>query len=77
MKKVRWVVGGVTLYLVFFQLTPVIGVPERIIYLLYLLAPVLVTGMVIFTLKYGKPSQYTFEDRFYEDRDYQRNGKDP
>jgi hypothetical protein len=30
--------------------------------------------MAYVILKYGKPSKYTFEERFYEDHDYERNG---
>jgi len=29
--------------------------------------------MVYVVLKYGKPSKYTFEERFYEDHNYERN----
>jgi hypothetical protein len=27
-------------------------------------------------LKYGKPSEHTFEERFYDDWDYKRNGRE-
>ena len=69
MKKISIAVGTTTLGLLIFIV--LCTMPLSIIFLqLYLLA---LTGgliwMVITILKNGEPSRYTFEERFYEDRD--------
>ena len=69
MKKISFAVGTTTLGLLIFIV--LCTMPLSIIFLqLYLLA---LTGgliwMVITILKNGEPSRYTFEERFYEDRD--------
>ena len=76
MKKVPIVIAIVSLYAFFFQITPYIGVSDNIIFLMLCLAPFLVLYMAYVILKYGKPSRYTFEERFYDDFDYIRNGKE-
>lgn len=76
MKKVPLVVTLVTAYLVFYQLAPYIGVGENTIILMFLLSPFLVIAMVYVILKYGEPSKFTFDEKFYDDWDYTRNGKE-
>jgi hypothetical protein len=76
MKKLPLAIGIVTLYALLFQLTPYIGIPANIIFSMFLFSPFLVMYMAYVILKYGKPSQHTFEERFYDDYDYTRNGKE-
>ena len=76
MKKAQIAIALVSLYLITFQAAPFIGIPERIIYSMFFLSPFLVIGMVYVVLKYGEPSKYTFDERFYDDLDYERNGKE-
>ena len=76
MKKLPVVISIVALYALFFQLTPFIGTPVNIIFGMFFLSPFLVIYMAYVILKYGKPSRYTFEERFYDDYDYIRNGKE-
>jgi hypothetical protein len=76
MKKLPVIVSLVTLYALFFQLTPYIGMPADIIFGMFLLSPLLVIYMAYAILKYGKPAKYTFEERFYDDYDYKRNGRE-
>ncbi|GAO44171.1 hypothetical protein [Flavihumibacter petaseus] len=76
MKKVAITTTLVTLYLVFFQLTPFIGFSPAAISWMFIASPFLIIGMVYVILKYGKPSRYTFDERFYDDLDYERNGKE-
>lgn len=69
MKKISFAIGTTTLGLLVFIV--LCTMPLSLIFLqLYLLA---LTGsliwMVITILKNGEPSRYTFEERFYEDRD--------
>jgi hypothetical protein len=40
---------------------------------MFILSPFVVIYMAYVILKYGKPSKHTFEERFYEDHDYERN----
>ena len=76
MKKVPAVITIATLYALFFQLTPYIGIPDQFIFGMFLLSPLVVLYMAYVILKYGKPSEYTFEERFYDDYDYIRNGRE-
>ena len=76
MKKLPIVISIVTLYVLFFQLTPYIAIPADIVFGIFLLSPFLVICMTYIILKYGRPSPYTFEERFYDDCDYIRNGKE-
>ena len=76
MKKLPVVISIVTLYALFFQLIPFTGIPVNIISGMFFLSPFLVIYMVYVILKYGKPSPYTFEERFYDDYNYIRNGKE-
>jgi len=45
-------------------------------YFMFFLSPFLVLYMGYVILKYGKPSGSTFDERFYDDWDYRRNGKE-
>jgi hypothetical protein len=76
MKSVPVVVGFVTFYAMLFQAAIYLELPENIIFTMFFLSPFLVLYMVYVILKYGKPSPYTFEERFYDDWDYKRNGKE-
>ena len=76
MKKLSVVITIVTLYALFFQLTPYMDIPANIIFGMFLLSPFLVIYMVYLILRFGKPSKYTFEERFYDDYDYTRNGRE-
>ncbi len=73
MKKPAIVITLATLYLLFFKVSPYMGVPDEAIIAMFILAPFIVIYMVFVVLKYGKPSKFTFEERFYEDHDYKRN----
>ena len=74
MKKIRIVVTSVTLYLILFVAAPFILIPDQVVYGMYALSPLLVIYMVLVILKNGTPSKHTFDDRFYDDYDYKRNG---
>ena len=76
MKKVSVVTTLVTLYAIFFQIALVTGIDYRIIYTLFFFSPFLVIYMAITILKNGKPSGHTFNEKFYDDHDYWRNGKE-
>ncbi len=76
MRNVPAVVSFVTLYAISFQLAIYFELPENIIFGMFTLSPFLVLYMVYIVLKYGKPSRYTFDERFYDDHDYVRNGKE-
>jgi hypothetical protein len=60
----------VTLYSLFFQLTSFIEMPSAVIFYMLTGMPLLIIVMVYVVLKYGKPSKYTFDEKFYEDVDY-------
>ncbi len=74
MKKVSAVISLVILFAVFFQTSPFIGIPGTAIFVMLIISPFLVIYMVYVILKHGKPSGNTFDEKFYDDLDYKRNG---
>lgn len=74
MKNVTAVVSFVTLYALFYQSAILMGLADGVILSLFALTPFLVIYMVYVVLKYGNPPSDTFEDQFYCDSDYKRNG---
>lgn len=68
-KKVPVVITLVTLFAVVYHMSPFIGVPDNAIIIMFILSPFLVLYMAYVILKYGTPSKYTFDDRFYEDKE--------
>ncbi len=69
MRKVSVVVTIVSLFALFYQLSPFIGVGDDAILFMFSISPVLVVYMAYVILKYGKPSGKTFDEQFYEDYD--------
>lgn len=69
MKKVSIVITLVTLFAVFYQLSPYAGIPDKCIMGMFIASRFLVLYMAYVILKYGKPSGYTFDERFYDDVD--------
>ena len=74
MKKPAVIISLATFYLLFFKASPHIGIPDEGIIAMFILSPFIVIYMAYVILRYGKPSKHTFEERFYEDHDYERNG---
>lgn len=74
MNKVGIVVAFVTLYAVLFNLSPMLGFNERVIFGLFTLSPFLVIYMVYVVLRHGKAGNKTFDEQFYEDHPYRRSG---
>lgn len=71
------VVTIVTLFFIFFQVAPFIGISEEWMYTMFFISPFVLIYMVFVVLKNGEPSKYTFDERFYDDLDYKRNNIDP
>ena len=65
----------VTLYAIFFNIAPHMGITIEIIFAMFFLSPFLIIYMAYVILKYGKPSGNTFDERFYDDLDYRRMEK--
>jgi len=75
MKNVAAVISFVTLFAIFYAIAPFICVPDEVIFGMFLISPFLVLYMAYVILKHGKPSGYTFEDRYYDDLEEDDNGK--
>jgi membrane protein implicated in regulation of membrane protease activity len=72
MEKIKTPILLATLYLLIYTLVSFIpGLPALAV-LLFSLSPIVVIWMVYRVLKDGEPSQYTFEEVFYEDHPYRR-----
>lgn len=76
MKKPKISIVVATVYLLLFLLALNTGISLTIIFGMLSVSPFFILYMVYNVLKYGKPSQHTFEERFYDDWDYTRNGKE-
>ncbi len=76
MKKAALVTAAVTLYAVFFQIALVMKMDEKIIFTLFFFSPFLVIYLAYTILKNGKPSAHTFNEKFYDDHNYRRNGNE-
>lgn len=73
MKRPAVIIFLATLYLLFFHASPILDIPNWVIIALFILSPLVVISLAYVILKYGKPSKHTFEERFYEDHNYERN----
>lgn len=76
MKKPEIAIAIVTIYLIVFQLALYMDIDIKLLFSILSLSPFFIMYMVFVILKYGKPSKYNFDERFYDDRDYIRNGKE-
>ena len=76
MKRVRIVIVLVSLFAVIYHASPFLAFTEGLIISMFLVSPFLVIYMAYTILKYGKPSAYTFDEKFYDDHDYIRNGNE-
>ncbi|HMK17664.1 MAG TPA: hypothetical protein VK492_05695 [Chitinophagaceae bacterium] len=73
MKRPAVIIFLATLYLLFFNASPHLDVPNWVIITLFILSPIVVSYMAYVILKSSKSSKYTFEERFYEHHNYERN----
>lgn len=69
MKNVKIVVTVATLYLIIFNILLYTGVAKQLVFLMLTFSPFVLIYMVYVILKYGKSSNYTFEEKFYDDWD--------
>ncbi len=68
MKNVRFPIFFATLYLLIYTVGANMGwLSTAVVATLWLLSPVVVGWMAYRILKYGVPSDHTFDERFYED----------
>lgn len=73
MKKAEIVAIVVTCFAIVYNALPFFNVSADIILFLFACSPFLLLYLVLVVLKNGKPSEYTFEERFYCDWDYKPN----
>jgi hypothetical protein len=76
MKKVNIAILLATLFLAVFQSARFIALPEELTIAMFLMSPFLLVLLVLIILKYGEPSIFTFNERFYDDHKYRRNGSE-
>jgi ABC-type transport system involved in cytochrome bd biosynthesis fused ATPase/permease subunit len=73
MKKPGTTIAIATIYLIIFQVVAQTDSSASIIFSMLSFAPFVILYMTYVILKYSKPSEHTFEERFYDDWDYKRN----
>lgn len=76
MAGIKFPVLSVTLFMVVYNLLPFFNAQTDVIIFLFILSPFAVVWMVYRVLKNGTPSQKHWDDHFYEDFNYKRNGKE-
>lgn len=76
MKKVTMAIALATLFLAVFQSARFIDLPPELTIAMFLMSPFVMLLLVLIVLKYGTPSVFTFNERFYDDNDYKRNGNE-
>jgi len=76
MGKIKFPVVTVTFFVVIYNALPFFGVSDSMILALFSISPFPVIWMVYRILKDGTPTNKTWEDYFYEDHPYRRNGKE-
>ena len=72
MKKPAIAIIFATFFAILYNISPYIGIPDKVIIAMLVLSPVVIVYMAYVILKYDKPSQYTFEERFYDDYDHKK-----
>jgi len=76
MKKVYIAITVATLFLAVFQAARFITMPSELTVAMFLMSPFVMVLLVLVVLKYGEPSHFTFNERFYDDHNYKRNGSE-
>ena len=76
MKNVSYVIAIATLYALVFQVLIFTEGSDTIIFAMFAFSPFVILYMTYVILKYGKPSRHTFDERFYDDFNYVRNGRE-
>jgi hypothetical protein len=76
MDKIRIPVAVVTFFAVIYNALPLIAANDSLIVALFAVSPFPVIWMVYHILKDGTPPSKTWDDYFYEDHSYRRNGKE-
>ena len=67
MKKPGVVIFLATIYAMVFNASPFLGIPPSAILLMFILSPFIMIYMAYVVLRFGKPSKYTFDQRWYDD----------
>lgn len=75
MSRFKIAVISVSLFALLFQFA-IYGFDERIVYVIFATSPFMMIWLVYTVLKHGKPIHESFDDKFYEDHPYRRNGKE-
>ena len=76
MKKIRFPIISVTLFMLIYNALPFLGASPDWVIALFIISPFPVIWMIYRILKDGTPSNKTWDDYFYEDHAYRRNGKE-
>jgi uncharacterized membrane protein YqjE len=76
MNKIKFPLIATSLLLLLYHTLNFIGANSNLIILLFVMSPLAVIWMVYRVLKDGTPCNKTWDDSFYEDHSYRRNGKE-
>jgi hypothetical protein len=73
-KKPFVIISFATLFILIYHLAPYIGVSDEFVIGMFILSPFILLYMVYVILKFGKPSEFTFDEKFYDDTDHECTG---
>jgi hypothetical protein len=76
MKQLKVPVFFVSTLVLIYAISPQLGFSDLAVYLFFLSLPFPVIWMVYRILKDGTPTEKTWEEYFYEDHSYKRNGRE-
>lgn len=67
MQKIKTPIAVTTLFLMFYTISPYVGLPYPLIFASFLTVNILTIWMVYSILKKGVPSKKTFDEKWYDD----------
>lgn len=76
MHKIKFPIIFVTGFIIVYNALFFFSISKWVLFFLFSIAPIALIWMVYKILKFGKPSQYSWDEYFYEDHEYKRNGNE-
>ncbi len=76
MDKLQYPITATTIFVIFYNALPWLGATDTLIVTIFAVAPLPVIWMIVRILKDGTPSPQTWDEYFYEDHAYRRNGQE-
>lgn len=76
MHKIKFPIIIFTGFIIVYNALFFFSISKWVLFFLFFIAPIALIWMVYKILKFGKPSQQSWDEYFYEDHEYKRNGNE-